>query len=1372
MNKIGLKSFVAIPVEIAVDESDAAWATSQEVEKRKRLTQKDQSTLSKIQAMVAKEKAKKKSVAESLKEGAAQHKVLVMVSDPNHTAVTKRKEQVMKRVIVNADDKNHAVVKAREFYKKKGYKVHDAEYHSPQPKSSMKTESVEEAFADQGSGTTGQSREDKRIAKLLQKKHKQQTPTKEQGVAEGESTTQKYEMMMRNGQVKKFVAKDDVDAKRIAAGHGAKSVIRMKGNVPGDKIGKQGVAEEVEEIEEAKIPVDHVIKSVTKVLGTRGAARFATHLRSGTDKHTSWDKVNSALMSQGIKPQHIANISIHVKPAMHEEVVDEGLVDDMLAIAKKRNPNAKIAGNVDQQKKERDDMLKKREADRAGQPKHTPVRDPKHDPEDRGYGSRRYMGDSVEYKEVEEATDKDHPIVKEFNALKKNHDIKSLRNLIKGQHKIIDTSEFRTKEHAISSYLRTKHGDKRVADAFGLKEETELEELTTNTLNRYTDAANKDFNRAKESGDSKKMLKRGTGLLNAVSKKIKNTVKTEEYSTMNQDKSNQDRLKEVFSFKDFLNQTSTTTSEELTELSADTLKSYDKKGTMDYAEKRMAGDDVEKRRAGVKKARAKLLAKEETMDDIDNEEDEEDEEDSEIEEAKDTKEIDPKTGKVKSWKHEGDWKKSDKKNPIGKVHQMSDTARRKTADLKEEELDEIATTGMSHQGKTTLKHIKNPTVTQRMAARDIKPGVAGYRDRIDALRDAKARGNLKEEEVDLEEVVDEGLADDMLAIAKKRNPNAKIAGNVDQQKKERDDMLKKREADRAGQPKHTPVRDPKHDPEDRGYGSRRYMGDSVEYKEVEEATDKDHPIVKEFNALKKNHDIKSLRNLIKGQHKIIDTSEFRTKEHAISSYLRTKHGDKRVADAFGLKEETELEELTTNTLNRYTDAANKDFNRAKESGDSKKMLKRGTGLLNAVSKKIKNTVKTEEYSTMNQDKSNQDRLKEVFSFKDFLNQTSTTTSEELTELSADTLKSYDKKGTMDYAEKRMAGDDVEKRRAGVKKARAKLLAKEETMDDIDNEEDEEDEEDSEIEEAKDTKEIDPKTGKVKSWKHEGDWKKSDKKNPIGKVHQMSDTARRKTADLKEEELDEIATTGMSHQGKTTLKHIKNPTVTQRMAARDIKPGVAGYRDRIDALRDAKARGNLKEEEIDETMKTTHRNPLVLVRDHRGDIATHANLSVANSIHGSNVKSSDIHSGRSVKSGKHTFTLSKHHVSALKEDEESDSLAERWDDVKNGPDWSKYGLSSSDKNVKKTSTGLVHKARETARNPEGGDVEKRGRGRPAGEHGTYKIDKAKRDDPEYKQKLSQKVMAAKAENFKIRKDFKDSMNSAIKTHQAKLYASNK
>ena len=65
----------------------------------------------------------------------------------------------------------------------------------------------------------------------------------EQGVAEGSLNEGQYEMMMRNGQVKKFVAKDDADAKRIAAGHGAKSVIKLRGGVPAGKVSEQGVAE-------------------------------------------------------------------------------------------------------------------------------------------------------------------------------------------------------------------------------------------------------------------------------------------------------------------------------------------------------------------------------------------------------------------------------------------------------------------------------------------------------------------------------------------------------------------------------------------------------------------------------------------------------------------------------------------------------------------------------------------------------------------------------------------------------------------------------------------------------------------------------------------------------------------------------------------------------------------------------------------------------------------------------------------------------------------------------------------------------------------------------------------------------------------------
>jgi len=55
----------------------------------------------------------------------------------------------------------------------------------------------------------------------------------------------------------------------------------------------------------------------------------------------------------------------------------------------------------------------------------------------------------------------------------------------------------------------------------------------------------------------------------------------------------------------------------------------------------------------------------------------------------------------------------------------------------------------SHQSKTTMKHISNPNAAEKKAAKDIKPGVAGYKDRVAMLQAAKNRGALKNEDVDL-----------------------------------------------------------------------------------------------------------------------------------------------------------------------------------------------------------------------------------------------------------------------------------------------------------------------------------------------------------------------------------------------------------------------------------------------------------------------------------------------------------------------------------------------------------------------------------------------------------------------------------------------
>ena len=51
---------------------------------------------------------------------------------------------------------------------------------------------------------------------------------------------------------------------------------------------------------------------------------------------------------------------------------------------------------------------------------------------------------------------------------------------------------------------------------------------------------------------------------------------------------------------------------------------------------------------------------------------------------------------------------------------------------------------MSSQAKTTMKHVANPTAGEMQAAKDIKPGIAGYRDRVAMLKSAEKEGRLKE----------------------------------------------------------------------------------------------------------------------------------------------------------------------------------------------------------------------------------------------------------------------------------------------------------------------------------------------------------------------------------------------------------------------------------------------------------------------------------------------------------------------------------------------------------------------------------------------------------------------------------------------------
>lgn len=78
--------------------------------------------------------------------------------------------------------------------------------------------------------------------------------------------------------------------------------------------------------------------------------------------------------------------------------------------------------------------------------------------------------------------------------------------------------------------------------------------------------------------------------------------------------------------------------------------------------------------------------------------------------------------------------------------ECEEKARDKASDLNEEFHEEVDEGNpKSHQAQTTLKHLKKQSYGDRADAANIKPGIAGYRDRIAMLQRAKDEGNLKDE---------------------------------------------------------------------------------------------------------------------------------------------------------------------------------------------------------------------------------------------------------------------------------------------------------------------------------------------------------------------------------------------------------------------------------------------------------------------------------------------------------------------------------------------------------------------------------------------------------------------------------------------------
>ena len=118
-----------------------------------------------------------------------------------------------------------------------------------------------------------------------------------------------------------------------------------------------------------------------------------------------------------------------------------------------------------------------------------------------------------------------------------------------------------------------------------------------------------------------------------------------------------------------------------------------------------------------------------------------------FEEATDTVEKDEK-GNVKSWKHEGDWTKSSNKEGRGKVTNLSDKARRKTAKMTDKEVAEAMVTQGPNKGKQWST--KTPGPTNPNYKPFDKNGIPSPDDGATATPPKAAPKTMKKAEVDTE----------------------------------------------------------------------------------------------------------------------------------------------------------------------------------------------------------------------------------------------------------------------------------------------------------------------------------------------------------------------------------------------------------------------------------------------------------------------------------------------------------------------------------------------------------------------------------------------------------------------------------------------
>lgn len=87
---------------------------------------KDKHTPAGLQKRVVDREMKKRGLSNESADANPYHRVLVTLSDPNATMASRRGEKIQKHIRITGDLAD-AVNKAKAFYKKKGYRVHDAE---------------------------------------------------------------------------------------------------------------------------------------------------------------------------------------------------------------------------------------------------------------------------------------------------------------------------------------------------------------------------------------------------------------------------------------------------------------------------------------------------------------------------------------------------------------------------------------------------------------------------------------------------------------------------------------------------------------------------------------------------------------------------------------------------------------------------------------------------------------------------------------------------------------------------------------------------------------------------------------------------------------------------------------------------------------------------------------------------------------------------------------------------------------------------------------------------------------------------------------------------------------------------------------------